>query len=156
MTRENFSTWKIPYLQEFLVSRGIVRIGTKEMLRNYFSVYDLGLQETVTDFLQEQNKVMKNHLDNLVTKKVNLPDLYSLVDGWCNVPSHLPITLYNDVKDYLMKHEAGKTFKSGKSLLESGHLSGTKTHNIDINVRYCFVRGNCCPEQRISNANHYI
>ena len=82
MTKENFSTWKLPYLQEVLVSRGINRTGTKEMLfRNYFSAYDLGLQETETNFLQEQNKVMKNHLDKLVIGRVNLLDLYSLVNG---------------------------------------------------------------------------
>ena len=55
-----------------------------------------------------------------------------------------------------MKHDAGKDFKSGKGLLESGHLIGIKTHNIDINVRYCFVRGNSCPEQRTSNANYNV
>ena len=64
--------------------------------------------------------------------------------------------LYNDVQGYLTKHDAKKAFKSGKSLLESGHLSGIKTHNIDINVRYCFVRGDYCPEQRISNANYDV
>ena len=70
------------------------------------------------------------------------------MDGWCNAPSHLLDTLYNDVKDYLIKHDAGKAFKSGKKFI--------KTHNIDINIRYCFVRGNCCPEQRISNTNHDV
>ena len=66
MTKENFSVWKLPYLQEVLVSRGII---------------DLGLQETETNFLQEQNKVMKNQLDKLVIGRVNLLDLYSLVNG---------------------------------------------------------------------------
>ena len=97
MTREDFSSWKIPYLEEFLASRGINRTGTKEMLvRNCFSAYELELQETITDLLQEQNEVMKNHLDKLVIGKISLPDPYSLVDEWCNAPSHLPDTLYND------------------------------------------------------------
>ena len=114
MTREDFSIWKIPYS----ASRGINRTGTKEMLvRNCFSAYELGLQETVIDFLQEQNEVMKNHVDKLVTGKISLPDPYSLVDEWCNAPSHLAGTLYSDIKDYLMKHDAGKVSKSEKSLL---------------------------------------
>ena len=97
MTREDFSTCKIPYLEEFLASRGINRTGTKEMLvRNCFSAYELELEETITDLLQEQNEVMKNHLDKLVIGKISLPDPYSLVDEWCNAPSHLPDTLYND------------------------------------------------------------
>ena len=128
MTREDFSTCKIPYLEEFLASRGINRTGTKEMLvRNCFSAYELELEETITDLLQEQNEVMKNHLDKLVIGKISLPDPYSLADEWCNAPSHLPDTLYND-----------------------------DVNDIDINVRYCFVRGNCCPEQRISNANYDV
>ena len=97
MTREDFSTCKIPYLEEFLASRGINRTGTKEMLvRNCFSAYELELEETITDLLQEQNEVMKNHLDKLVIGKISLPDPYSLADEWCNAPSHLPDTLYND------------------------------------------------------------
>ena len=64
MTRGNFSTWKIPFLQEFLAGRGINRTGTKKMLvRNSFRACELGLRETVSDFLQEQNKVMKNHIN---------------------------------------------------------------------------------------------
>ena len=140
MTREDFATWKIPYLREFLASTGINTTGTKEMLvRNCFNAYELRLQEAVTDFLQEPNEVMKNHLDNLVIGKISLPDPYSLLDGWCNTLSHLADTQYNDVKDYLMKQDTGKDFKSGKSLLGSRHLCGIKTHNIDINVRFCFV-----------------
>ena len=128
MKREDFSSWKIPYLEEFLASRGINRTGTKEMLvRNCFSAYELELQETITDLLQEQNEVMKNHLDKLVIGKISLPDPYSLVDEWCNAPSHLPDTLYND-----------------------------DVNDIDINVRYCFVRVNYCPEQRILNANYDV
>ena len=128
MKREDFSSWKIPYLEEFLASRGINRTGTKEMLvRNCFSAYELELEETITDLLQEQNEVMKNHLDKLVIGKISLPDPYSLADEWCNAPSHLPDTLYND-----------------------------DVNDIDINVRYCFVRGNCCPEQRILNANYDV
>ena len=133
------------------------RTGTKEMLvRNSFSAYELGLQETVIDFLQEQNEVMKNHLDKLVIGKIGTPDPYSLVDGLCNALFHLPDTLYNNVQDCLMKHDAGKAFKNGNSLFKSRHLSGIKTHNSDINVRYSFVRDCCHPEQRISNANYDV
>ena len=39
-----------------------------------------------------------------------------------------------------MLNDAGKAFKSGKSLLESGHLRDIKTTNSDFNIRYCFVR----------------
>ena len=38
-----------------------------------------------------------------------------------------------------------------ESLLESGHLADVRSHLISPNIRYCFVRGKCTPEQRISN-----
>ena len=41
MTREDFSFWKIPYLQEFLACRGINSSETKEMLvRNCYSAFE--------------------------------------------------------------------------------------------------------------------
>ena len=60
------------------------------LFMNCFNVYELGLQETITDFLPEQNEDMKNQLDKLVARKISLPDPYSLVDGSCDSPSHLP------------------------------------------------------------------
>ena len=42
MTRADFSTWKMPYLQQCLANRELNKTGTKEMLvRNCFSAYEL-------------------------------------------------------------------------------------------------------------------
>ena len=157
MRKEHFSKWKVSYLQEYLASRGINKSGNKEVLiNNAYNTYKLGLEETVTDFVEEQNDVKRNHLKELIIGNVTLPDPYKLVDGWFDSPFNLLNTVYNDICSYLSKYDAGKAFKNGKSLLRSGHLTNIKTHIIDLNVRYCFVRCNCCPEQRLSNTDYDV
>ena len=67
MRKEHFSKWKVSYLQEYLASRGINKSGNKEVLiNNAYNTYKLGLEETVTDFVEEQNDVKRNHLEKLI------------------------------------------------------------------------------------------
>ena len=72
MTQEDFSTWKIPYLQELLASRVKNNTETKETpVRNCFSAYELGLKET-----KKEDKVKKNHLDKLVVGNTSCPEVF--------------------------------------------------------------------------------
>ena len=67
MRKEHFSKRKVSYLQEYLASRGINKSGNKEVLiNNAYNTYKLGLEETVTDFVEEQNDVKRNHLEKLI------------------------------------------------------------------------------------------
>ena len=84
------------------------------------------------------------------------PSPTTLFDDWIEAPSHLPDTLYDNVHNYLVKSDAGKAFKGGKSLLLSGHLINVMVHMITPNVRYCFVRGLCHPEQRLSKPPYNV
>ena len=94
MRKEHFSKWKVSYLQEYLASRGINKSGNKEVLiNNAYNTYKLGLEETVTDFVEEQNDVKRNHLEKLIIGNVTLPDPYKLVDGWFDSPFNLPNTM---------------------------------------------------------------
>ena len=81
MRKEHFSNWKVSYLQEYLTSRGINKSGNKEVLiNNANNTYKLGLEEAVTDFVEEQKDVKRNHLEKLIIGNVTLPDPYELVD----------------------------------------------------------------------------
>ena len=64
--------------------------------------------------------------------------------------------IYEHVTAYLANHDAGKAYKGGKSLLVSGHISNVMTHSISANIRYCFVRGMCCPEQKLSKNDYDV
>ena len=109
---------------------------------------------------------MKEELDEIendVKRKLNvegglmqLPNPLKLIHGWAAAPSNLPDTLFEQINNYLDTENAGKAYKGGQSLLESGHLSNVMTHVISPNIRYCFVRGLCLPEQKLSNAAYDV
>ena len=69
-------------------------------------------------------------------------------------PMNLPDTTYEQVTAYLTDHNAGKAYKGGNSLLELSHISNIMTHTISSNIRYCFVRCMCCPEQKQSKDDY--
>ena len=52
--------------------------------------------------------------------------------------------------------DAGETFKGGKSLLFSEHIKHVMTHSISSNIRYCFVKGLCHPEQKLGQNPYTI
>ena len=153
MTEADFQNWKNSYLQEYLADRSINKTGNKDVLvKNGYGAYCLNLPVTATDYLEEQEEIKKNYKEKLILENglVTLPDPVTLQDGWYRAPENLPNTVYDDVIDYLDKNDAGKAYRSGKSLLDSEHLSNVMTHNSN-NIRYTFVRGYCFPEQRTSN-----
>ena len=155
MTETDFQNWKISYLQQYLPGRRSVnKGGNKDVLvKNAYGAYCLNLPVTATDYLEEQEEIKKNYKEKLIFENglITLPDPVTLQDGWYSAPENLPNTVYDDVIDYLDKNNAGKAYRSGKSLLDSEHLSNVMTHNISNNIRYTFVRGYCFPEQRTSN-----
>ena len=94
--------------------------------------YCLNLPVTATDYLEEQEEIKKNYKGKLIleTGLVSLPDPVTQQDGWYSAPENLPNTVYDDVIDYFLdKNDAGKAYKSGKSLLDSEHLSNVMSHN---------------------------
>ena len=61
----------------------------------------------------------------------------------------LQSTTYEQVNTYVRDTDAEKAFKGGKSLLFSGHIKNVMTRLISSNIRYCFVKGLCHPEQKL-------
>ena len=152
MEKKDFLKWNISQLQDFLADRGINKTGNKDILvTNVYSAYKMNLKVTATDFLEENNEIRVNHEEKLVVENglIKLPDPSKLVDGWFEAPYNLPNTVFDQINNYLNDCDAGKAFKGGKSLLLSGHLKNVMTHTISPNIRYCFVKCLCHPEQRI-------
>ena len=159
MSIGDFKKWTVSQLKEFLGDRGINRDGLKEKLViNAYSAYTLDLPAENVDPQTEERQVMHDYKKKLELENgmVILPDPRSLSEGWVCAPMNLPDTTYEQVTAYLTDHNAGKAYKGGKSLLESGHISNIMTHTISIssNIRYCFVRGMCCPEQKQSKDDY--
>ena len=125
------------------------------LVKNAYGTYCLNLPVTATDYLEEQrtgrDKEKLQRETYLENDLVTLPDPVTLQDGWYSAPENLPNTVSDDAIDYLDKKNAGKAYRSGKSLLYSAHLSNVMTHNISNNIKYTFVRGYCFPGQWTSN-----
>ena len=154
MTKDDFSKWNIPQLQEYLQDRGINKSGKKDQLVvNADCAYNMNLPIVYQDIQEEQEERKRDSANKLVMENgmLTLSNPLTLSDGWVKAPENLPGATHSDIHAYLTKHEAGKAFKGGKSLLESGHLENVMTNAISPNIRYCFVRGICLPEQKVSN-----
>ena len=154
ITRKYFSSWNLSHLQEFLADRGINKTGNKDTLvTNAYNAYKMNLEISATGYIEEKNEVELNLQSKLVFENriVSLPDPSKLIDGWFAAPCNLPNTICEQVNTCLNNTDAGKAYKGGKSLLLSGHIKNVMTHSISSNIRYCFVKGLCHPEQKLGH-----
>ena len=99
--------------------------------------YCMGLDVVFQNPQQEQEEVKNIKLIKLVFENclVMLPDPIKVIDGWVKAPLNIPSTTYDDVISYIVNNNAGKAYKRGKSLLESGHLDNIMTHVFSPNLR---------------------
>jgi len=159
MTEHDFKLWTMQQLQEYLTDRSINKTGNKaKLVNNANQAYILDLPVSFTDPQEEKQQIEEDEKNKLILDDgmLTLPSPKTLFDDWIEAPSHLPDTLYDNVNDYLLKSDAGKAFKGGKSLLLSGHLINVMVHMITPNVRYCYIRGLCHPEQRLSKPPYNV
>ena len=159
MKKTDFEKWTMPQLQEYLQDRGVNKAGKKEQLvHNVECAYNMTLPIVYQDIQEEQVERQRDSNNKLILENymLTLPSPLKLIDGWVKAPENLPNTTYDNVNNYLVDNDAGKAFKGGKSLLESGHLDNVMTHAISPNLRYCFVRGLCLPEQKVSNDQYNV
>ena len=158
MTEKDFNLWTVHQLQSFLGDRGINRSGNKaKLVTNAFGTYSMKLPIIQTDAAEESAQVKQDRNLKLVLENglVTLPDPNRIADNWVFAPALLPDTLYTNVDNYLKQNDAGKAFAGGKSLLQSDHLFNVMVNTISPNIRYCFVKGLCYPEQKFKTKDAY-
>lgn len=128
------------------------------MVKNVYGVYVQNLPLTNTDFQQESAQIEEDIKQKLILENgmLTLPNPLKLRDDWIIAPANLPETTFSNIDSYLKSNEAGKAYKGVKSLLLSGHLSNVMIHMLSPDVRYCFVRGLCLPEQKFSNSRYNV
>ncbi|XP_065649401.1 uncharacterized protein LOC136078182 [Hydra vulgaris] len=154
-----FEKWTISKLQDYLGDRGINRNGDKQTLvNNALSVFNMNLPITFTNAKEEVDEIQQDVLKKLFIENdlVHLPNPLNLINGWTEAPLNFPDTLLQQINNYLYSNNAGKAFKGGKSLLNSGHLSNVMSHPIGDMIKYCFIRGFCLPEQKLSHVPYDV
>ena len=136
----DFEQCTINMLHDFLAKRGINRYGNKETLvtnaKNAFMMNIPVTQSNVQEGIEEIKSDLNDKL-GLENGLIQLPNPVKLEDSWALAPANLPDTIYDQIILYLQSNDAGKAYKGGKSLLDSGHLTNTMVHSVSPNVWYC-------------------
>ena len=113
--------------------RGINRYGNKETLvtnaKNAFMMNIPVTQSNVQEGIEEIKSDLNDKL-GLENGLIQLPNPVKLEDGWVLAPANLPDTIYERIILYLQSNDAGKAYKGGKRLLDSGHLTNTMVHSV--------------------------
>ena len=122
-------------LHDFLAKRDINRNGNKEALvTNGKNAFMMNTPITQSDVQEEIEESDLNDKLGLKNGLIQLPNPVKLEEGWVLAPTNLPNTIYEKIILYLQSNDAGKAYKGGKSLLDSGHLTNTMVHSVSPNV----------------------
>ena len=143
---------KVEELKNYLRDRGLNLSGNKaELSKKAFGSVKLGISKCSTskedDAVKEKEKRERLSLESGL---IQLPSPLNLKEGWQAGSLYFPNTIESDVEDYLKVH-GPKSMVKGSSLLTSKHVVDAAVHNISPNVRYCYVRGRCVPQERTNN-----
>ena len=143
---------KVEELKNYLRDRGLNLSGNKaELSKKAFGSVKLGISKCSTskeDYAVKEKE--KRERLSLESGLIQLPSPLNLKEGWQAGSLYFPNTIESDVEDYLKVH-GPKSMVKGSSLLTSKHVVDAAVHNISPNVRYCYVRGRCVPQERTNN-----
>ena len=146
-----FEGMTIPMLKDYLSSRGINTSGNKETLsKNAFYAYSLNIPVNNS----EQEEVASYHRDKqdkLIVNGCYFPDPNTLTTGWFTGPCYFPNVTFEKIGQYLENKNAGKAYRGGRSLFDSGHVKEVRFHFISEHVALCYIMCSCIPEQRTNN-----
>ena len=135
-------------LHDFLAKRDINRNGNKEaVVRNAKNAFMMNIPVTQSDAQQKIEEINSDLNDKLgleygliqLSNPVKPEDLQTWPALGISI-RNLTDTIYEQIILYLESNDAGKAYKGGKSLIDSGHLTNTMVHSVSPNVRYCFVK----------------
>ena len=78
----------------------------------------------------------------------SFPDPKTLNSGWIVGSSYFPNVTHEKIKTYLEGQDAGKAFRGGRRLFDSGHVKEIRYHLISEHMSLCYVMCSFIPEQR--------
>ncbi|XP_068749050.1 uncharacterized protein [Montipora capricornis] len=144
---DNLSKFTVVELKEFLRQRDLNVSGSKnELCEKVFYAYKLAVPKSLCA-KDEENIKRQTSENKLVVENglIKLPPPDELKQGWQSGSANFPDTTDDEVDKYLM--DAPKAILKGKSLESSGHVFNVEYHTISPNLKYCFVRGKCVPQE---------
>ena len=153
-------------LKKFLHLRGMKVSGKKaELVARVFCAYENDVQPTKSS--EEVERELGNEYQaKLIIDDNCIPDPFVLNSGWLNEENGItwPMISYPDIFNFLMffPSELGSSelndYKSCKaySYVINGWLDPISYHPIDGKSKFCLLRADCRPSQRLNDTRHKI
>ena len=167
MDFEMVQRMNVDELKKFLRLRGMKVSGKKaELVARVFCAYENDVQPTKT--AEEVERELGNEYQaKLVIDDNCIPDPFVLNSGWLNEENGItswPMISYPDIFNFLMffPSELGSSelndYKSCKaySYFINGWLGPISYHPIDEKSKFCLLRADCRPSQRLNDTRHKI
>ena len=166
LTFDDFLSWKIEALREFLGKRGLAKDKPKrELSALAYSAYTMNLPVLPSAKEHEQIR-RKDYQSLLLVDGTRIPDPFSLHERWLSeqdgMKSWPPIYLtdivqYAGVSDmyvckFLQEYKLGK----GQSFVDAKHSGEIFYHPIASNSHLCVLRSECIPSQHLRDDPHKI
>ena len=147
----NLNKFTVIELKEFLRQRDLNLSGNKnELCEKVFYAYKLAVPKSLG--VKDEENIKKQTSENKFVVEnglIKLPPPDELKKGWQSGSANFPDTTDDEVDKYLK--DAPKAILKGKSLESSGHVFNVECHTISPNLKYCFVRGKCVPQEITHN-----
>ena len=148
---DNLKKFTVVELKDYLRVRDLNLSGNKnELCEKVFYAYKLGVPKSPG--VKDEEKIKKQTSEKKLLVEnglIKLPPPDELKQGWQSGSGNFPDTTEKEVDTYLK--DAPKAILKGKSLESSGHVFDVECHTISPNLKYCFVRGKCVPQERTHN-----
>ena len=165
---DEFNTWKVDALREYLSKRGLAREGTKqELCALCFSAQHLNLPIKPSDHELWKQNIRDYNAILCVEDSYKLPDPLQIHEKWVDEKSSLslwPPLFVSDIinffitdnpsnaKKYLNIYKVGKAYE----YFSSAWIGDIYYHEISPDSTYCLLRCSCTPSQRIKDESHKV
>lgn len=165
---DEFLTWKVDSLRDFLTKRGLAKTGSKnELAALCFSVHKLKMPVLPTSSeILKQNTLDYENILNIGSNKI--PDPFQLHENWVGEKSGIqlwPPTYISDIIAYFTDKTSQdnlkavlQDYKVGKAYeyFHNGFLKEVFYHHVSTKSEYCLLRSKCVPSQRVKDEPHNL
>ncbi|XP_021339226.1 uncharacterized protein LOC110440452 [Mizuhopecten yessoensis] len=168
LTLDDFITWKLPALRDFLTKRGLSKDGSKKELSALcFAVFTMKLPLVQTGAcILKQNQ--EDYFKLLYEDDEYIPDPLLLHTGWVEEKlglSKWPPIYITDIINFLVTRQSSTAvqtilndYKIGKAYeyFQSGHLQEVYYHSISATSTNCILSAKCTPSQKVKDDSHTV
>lgn len=160
---DDFLSWTVTSLKDFLALRGLEQSGTKaELVARAFGAYELNTpkkysqEEIYTNIKQEYSRRLSRN--GIKTDPKSLPN-----DSWTDNIQEWPEIDDGKLFSYILRVKAVDADYIGKykdqkaySYWMSGFVDTVFVSKCPVDSKFTFLKGNVCPSQRLRNDPHQV